>query len=630
MKLVPDTPQTLVELLDAAATLHADAPALVGDDAPSCSFAQLSQRVDRLGALLRQAGVRRDDRVAVVLPNGPAMAVAFLGTAAHAVCAPLNPGFREPEFRFYLEDVQARHVLLSRDERGPIRSVIEAMSLTTLEIEQIDDAADPTDPTDPTEPAGGLARAAGPQAHDVALLLHTSGTTARPKVVPLSHGNLAYSATRIGRHLALGPQDLCLNVMPLFHIHGLVGVLLASLARGAGVVCTAGFDEERFFAQIARFRPTWYSAVPTIHQRVVALGRHYRETAPGHRFRFVRSSSASLPPAVFEALESLTGAPVIEAYGMTEASHQMSSNPLPPGERLAGSVGPAAGAEIAIMDDDGRMLEAGCIGQIVIRGPGVITGYLDNPGANAQAFRDGWFLTGDQGRLDAAGRLQITGRLKELVNRGGEKIAPLEVDAALLACPDVAQAVAFAAPHPTLGEDLVAAVVLSPGVTLEEQALRERLFGCLAAHKVPSRIRQVAAIPKGPTGKVQRLSLFEQLAGAFADAGPPPQSPLEIGLAQLLGDVLGRAVVGMDENFFWLGGDSLSGARVVGRINERYGIDLPAAALFRRPTLCGLAPVVAAAVAEREAAEAALVADIDAMSDDEVDAMLNSSAHADG
>ena len=299
--------------------------------------------------------------------------------------------------------------------------------------------------------------------------------------------------------------------MPLFHIHGLIAATLSSLAAGASVSCTPGFNAFRFFGWFDEARPSWYTAVPTMHQAILALAGRHGDTIARGRLRFVRSSSSSLPPQVMEELEATFGVPVIEAYGMTEAAHQMASNPLPPRPHFAGSVGIAAGPEIAIMDDGGRLLAPGDLGEVVIRGRNVTDGYENNPDANAKAFADGWFRTGDQGVLDAEGYLRLTGRLKELINRGGEKISPLEVDVVLMDHPAVAQCVTFGVPHDKLGEDVAAAVVLRDGAAVTDHALRDFLGERLAPFKVPRRILFLDEIPKGATGKLQRIGLAEKL-----------------------------------------------------------------------------------------------------------------------
>ena len=601
-----------------------DAPAIVAPGRPALTFADLWEHsrdmADRLGSL----GVSHATRVAVVVPDGPEAAAAFLGVAGCAVCAPLNPASPAAELRFFLEDLRAQVVIMRKGDRGPARSVADEAGVQVVEIEALAGAR-----------AGRFALLAGPAARggtpdfsapdDVALVLYTSGTTARPKMVPLSHANLAGSASSIARHLALSSADRCLNVMPLFHIHGLVGALLASLAGGGSVVCTPGFSAPRFFEWLEEFRPTWYTAVPTMHQEVLARAPGSRETIERCRLRFIRSSSAALAPEIMAGLERAFDAPVIEAFGMTEASHQIASNPLPPGRRVPGSVGVAAGAEIAILDTSGRLLAAGETGEIAVRGRGVTRGYEGNPEANAAAFTDGWFRTGDLGRLDRDGYLFITSRLKEIVNRGGEKISPREVDEVLLEHPSVAQAAAFAVPHPSLGEDLAAAVVLRPGARTDQAELREFLFSRLSGFKVPSQIVFVEEIPKGGTGKVQRTTLHEKLGASLHRPYVAPRSELERAVEAVFRDVLECGALGVHDNFFGLGGDSLKGARLIARVNAEHGLDLPAVTVFRHPDIAQIAASIERARTLRRAEEAALSAEIEALSDEEVERLLRES-----
>jgi oxalate---CoA ligase len=345
---------------------------------------------------------------------------------------------------------------------------------------------------------------------DVALVLHTSGTTSRPKMVPLTQSNVVVSAGNIARTLEFTEGDRGLNIMPLFHIHGLIAGLLAPLLRGGSVFCTPGFNALNFFAWMEESKPSWYTAVPTMHQAILMRASHNKDVIAGYPLRFIRSSSSSLPPQVIAELKATFHSPVIEAYGMTEAAHQMTSNPLH-GVRKPGSVGLAAGPEVAIMDENGHLLEAGEVGEIVIRGENVTSGYENNPKANAEAFVNGWLRTGDQGFKDADGYVSLTGRLKEIINRGGEKVSPREVDEALMDHPAVLQVVTFAVLHDKLGEDVAAAVVLREGATATEGELRSFLSKRLAAFKTPRKILFLAEIPKGATGKLQRIGLAQKL-----------------------------------------------------------------------------------------------------------------------
>src|SRR5437660_5822118 len=349
----------------------------------------------------------------------------------------------------------------------------------------------------------GRGDAPAPRVDDVALILHTSGSTGRPKRVPLKHANLSISARNVARNYALTPDDVSLCVMPLFHVHGLVASTLATLATGGTVVVPGKFSPLSFWRVARDYGATWYSAVPTLHQLLLARAEAGSSRPAGaERLRFIRSCSASLPPQVMKDLESAFGAPVLEAYGMTEAAHQMASNPLPPGDRKPGSVGRGTDVRISIMDANGRHLPRGERGEVVIEGPNVIRGYENNPDANATAFVDGWFRTGDQGFLDEDGYLTLVGRIKELINRGGEKISPREIDEVLLAHPAVAEAVCFGVPHPTWGEEVAAAVVVRQPVSESELLAycRERL----ADYKRPKQIHITDTIPRTATGKIQR------------------------------------------------------------------------------------------------------------------------------
>ncbi|MCK6371769.1 MAG: acyl--CoA ligase [Gammaproteobacteria bacterium] len=499
-------PATILELLARGA---GQAPAIGAPGRRPLDYDGLRALSARTVAALNGFGIGRNDPVAIVLPNGPEMATAFVAIAAGATTAPLNPAYREEEFDFYLGDLQARLLVLAEGAEGPALAVARRRGIPVARL-----AFDPAAPAGEFTLSAGVGRAAaGGSAggDDIAIVLHTSGTTSRPKIVPLTQRNICASAAHIATSLALGSEDCELNVMPLFHIHGLIAAVLASLSAGASVVCTPGFNALQFYSQLGEVRPTWYTAVPTMHRAILDRAARNAEIIRAARLRFIRSSSASLPPQVMAELEATFGVPVIEAYGMTEAAHQMASNPLPPRTRKPGTVGIAAGPEVAIMDAAGNLLPRHATGEIVIRGPNVTPGYQGNPAANAAAFINGWFRTGDEGVLDEEGYLRITGRLKEIINRGGEKISPREVDEVLLDHPAVAEAICFAVPHEKLGEDIAAAVVLKDGVAVTERELQGFLRGRLADMKVPRRILFLAEIPKGATGKLQRIGLARTL-----------------------------------------------------------------------------------------------------------------------
>jgi acyl-CoA synthetase (AMP-forming)/AMP-acid ligase II len=437
------------------------------------------------------------------------MAAAFLAVTAAATAAPLNPAYRKEEFEFYLTDLRARALLIGAGSESPALEVAREKSIPVVELAPLHERE--AGHFELRGTAGPAAAGSEAAREDVALILHTSGTTSRPKIVPLTHRNLCASARNVARTLQLREEDRGLHVMPLFHIHGLVAGLLAPLLAGGSIFCAPGFNALKFFAWMDEARPTWYTAVPTMHQTILARAERNRDVIRRSPLRFIRSSSASLPPQVMASLEETFSAPVIEAYAMTEAAHQMTSNPLPPGARKPGSVGVAAGPEVTILDGEGRELPPGATGEVCIRGENVTLGYENNPEANASAFTNGWFRTGDQGVMDEEGYLRITGRLKEIINRGGEKISPREVDEVLLSHPAVAQALTFALPHEKLGEEVAAAVVLREGEKIVESELRDFAAARLADFKVPRRIIFLEAIPMGPTGKMQRIGLAQRL-----------------------------------------------------------------------------------------------------------------------
>ena len=488
--------------------------AIAAPGRPGLDFRGLRALISDTGAALNQAGIGRNDRVAIVLPNGPEMATCFLACASSVTSAPLNPAYRLDEFEFYLTDLQAKALIVERGSQSPAVDAARKLGVRVIELLRAEGASAGEFTLD-AGPAAACESGGPAQGDDVAMVLHTSGTTSRPKRVPLSVANLCASAGHIAATLAFTPRDVGLNIMPLFHIHGLIAGVLAPLSAGSRVFCTPGFNALRFFGWMDEAHPTWYTAVPTMHLAIASRGKHNVAVIQRHPLRFVRSSSSALPPQLIGQLETMFKAPLIESYGMTEATHQMASNPLPPLPRKRGSVGIAAGPEVRIRGEDGAFLGAGEPGEIVIRGPSITAGYESNEKANAEAFVDGWFRTGDQGMLDADGYLSITGRLKEIINRGGEKVSPREIDEILLDHVSVAQVVVFGAPHKRLGEEVAAMVVLHEGHECEERELQKFVAQRVAAYKVPKKILFVDELPKGATGKLQRIGLAQRIGLGF-------------------------------------------------------------------------------------------------------------------
>ena len=493
------TPTTLLDLL--TSTPAERTAIILPEQNIRVTYGGLKNQIEAVAAGLAASGIGRGDRVGMALPNGLPTIVGFLAASMAGTAAPLNPAYKEDEFRFYLEDTNARVLLLPPDGAEDARRAAgDRVPVMTIAMD-----------ADGVVSLAGAPRGAAvkpPAVDDVALILHTSGSTGRPKRVPLSHANLSISARNVARSYGLGSSDVSLCVMPLFHVHGLVASTLATLATGGTVVVPGKFSPLSFWRVARDHGVTWYSAVPTLHQLLLARAEPGAARPAGaEKLRFIRSCSASLPPQVMHDLEAAFGAPVLEAYGMTEAAHQMASNPLPPAERKPGSVGPGTDVRVSIMDASGQHLKPGERGEVVIKGPNVITGYESNPEANATSFVDGWFRTGDQGFLDADGYLILVGRLKELINRGGEKISPREIDEVLLAHPAVAEAVCFGVPHPTWGEEVAAAVVLREAAT--EADLLAHCRERLSDYKRPKQIHITDAIPRTATGKIQRRIVAE-------------------------------------------------------------------------------------------------------------------------
>jgi amino acid adenylation domain-containing protein len=575
--------------------------ALLSLERAPLTYSRLLAHCYRVITELNHAGISRGDRVAVVLPNGPEMATCFLAVSMGASCAPLNPTYRPSEFEFYLSDLAPRALIVQDGIESPTIAVAESRGIRIIRLRPSTD-----------QPAGifsldfgGEIAAAAPvfaQPGDEALVLHTSGTTARPKMVPLTHANLTASVENIIESLSLTAHDRCLNVMPLFHVSGIVGTLLASLASGGSVVCTPGLYSSRFFEWCQEFAPTWYYGVPAMLESILARARDHPERATNFRLRFIRTGASPLQPALMAEMERVFMAPVIEGYGLTETAQQICVNPLPPGERKRGSVGIPGCTEIGILGEGGDLLPTGQTGEIVARGPAVMAGYANNPSANRESFINGWFRTGDQGRLDADGYLYITGRIKEIINRGGQKVSPGEIEELIGSHPAVAEAVVFPVPDSYLGEDIAALIVLKAKDSINEHGLRSFVADRVADYKVPRQIHFVDRIPITPDGKVRRIDLAALLGLDRPDAGPKsvnrptefiePRTPTERTLAHIWRQVLQVERIGVHDDFLMLGGDSILAGLVIARIREVGFPGVSRLTFFEHPTLVGLAQAI--------------------------------------
>jgi acyl-CoA synthetase (AMP-forming)/AMP-acid ligase II len=497
------TLKSVKTLLDVLHFADSDTAVIVPELGVRVSYDSLRQQVLAMANALASAGIRRGDAVAIALPNGLPAIVSFLAASIAGTAAPLNPAYPYEEFHFFLGDTNARLLLCPAVGAEAARSAAVDRKIPVFLVEMnasgnVSLAGAPSGAT-VTEPA----------ADDIALILHTSGSTGRPKRVPLRHFNLAVSSANIANSYALSENDVSLCIMPLFHIHGLIGSTMATLLSGGTVVVPTKFNALTFWRTVKEHGVTWYSGVPTMHQLLMA--RAQQKPAEAASLRFIRSCSAPLSPELIPRIEALFEVPVVEAYGMTEAAHQMTSNPLPPRHRKAGSVGVGAGLRVSIMDKDGNHRGIDQRGEVVIQGANVFRGYENNPEANASAFVQGWFRTGDEGFLDADCYLHLTGRIKDIIIRGGENIAPHEVDAILLKHPAVAAAVTFGYPHSKLGEEVAAAAVLREGEDITEAALIKHCRESLAEYKCPKKIYLVKSIPTTATGKIRRRAVADAL-----------------------------------------------------------------------------------------------------------------------
>jgi acyl-CoA synthetase (AMP-forming)/AMP-acid ligase II len=569
----------------ALATPHA--PALVAPGRAPLTYAELEHRGTAVAAALRAAGVTPGARVAVAMPHGIDLAATIFGITCVAACLPLDG--RDPHA------VLVRRLRRSRAAAIVVAEAADPAAVAARDV-GVPVVASSDIPDDIFEARRMIEDRPAPQDDDECLVLHTSGTTGEPKRIVLLQRNVAVSAACIGAALALAPTDRCLCFMPLFHVHGLVGALAATLWSGGSVACVEEAAVGSMPRWLAMLQPTWYTATPPLHGAVLDALRRDLSWRGVMSLRFVRSASAALPARLAVDLESELGVPVVEAYGMTEAAHQIASNPLPPAPRRIGTVGVALGTEVAILDDAGHVLPLGRSGEIAIRGDNVasIQETDTDDGRVVTTLRAPleWLRTGDEGRLDTEGYLTLEGRLKDVINRGGAKIAPREVEQVLLEHDTVRNAVAFGVPHPSLGEDLAAAVVLHVGATTSDDVLREFLFARMAAHKVPTRIAIVDDIPRTRTGKVQRGTLAQVLADALAAAYTAPSGADETAIAAIFAEVLEIAAVGARDNFFALGGDSLRGTQVLARVQARCGVTLPPAVLFHHATPSALAAAI--------------------------------------
>jgi len=565
-------------------------------------FAALPERLLAVRGTLARCGIGRGDRVVSILPRGPETAICYLGVAACAIYVPLNPDFTESEFTAHLTRLRPKAVILPHGGGDVARRCAERLELAVVDL-----VAETTRPAGwfHLEPTGRPIAAPDSKTlawngeDDVALVLLTSGSTSDHKLVPLKVRHLLAYAQAAGKHYGLGSRDRCLHVMPMFHGHGLMSSLLIPLANGSGVICSPHFDIPSFFEEMRTLRPTWYSAGSSIHHAILARVDDYRDIAREARLRFLRSGSGRLDPKVMSGLEGAFGAPMLERYGMSETGGTLTSNPMPPGLRKPGTVGTPMFNEVAIMDESGTLLGPNCDGEVVARGPSVFDGYLDNPNANAAAFVNGWFRTGDLGRFDDDGYLTLIGRTKDVINRGGEKIGTLEVEAALAKHPAVEEVCVFAVPHASLGEEVAAAVTISAGCTVSKHEIRTHARGLLTAFKVPREVFFLPSLPKGATNKIRRDQVAQICRELLAtsesarESAARAWSSLEQEVARVWQRVLGFDAIQLDDDFFLVGGDSLKAYELFAHLRKRYRVSLGLRQIFdEAATVAGMARLI--------------------------------------
>jgi acyl-CoA synthetase (AMP-forming)/AMP-acid ligase II len=587
----------LHERLERLAREAPAAAAIIAPGREALDRRSLIRQVRLVSAALRRAGVRRGDIVVLALPDSPTSAIAFIGVSAVAAAAPLNPAYRPAEFEFYFRGLAPAGVVVATGADSAAGEVARSMGVRVWELDT-DPSGVPGDfrfadgGDDGGRADGGDGDPAPPDHDDVALVLHTSGTTALPKRVPLTHRNLAAGIDQVAASLGLVASDRCLHVLPMFHVGGLVDNLAAPLATGGAIIGARGYSVDAFYDGLDRCAPTWTQLAPPMLAEVLDHADRRPEIVGRRTLRFVRSVSAPLAPPLLERFERRFGVPVVEIYGMTETTGVITSNPIPDGERKPGSVGVPVGPRIEIVDGEGRALPRGAVGEVRVAGDSVMRGYADAGDPPGLGLTDGWLATGDAGYFDADGYLYLVGRFKEMINRGGEKVLPREIDDAIAAHPAVVDAAAFGVPHPTLGESVALAVVPRPGATIDRAGITAYLSRRLAHFKVPRAIHIVGSIPRSASGKVQRHRLAQRLGAhdavaAVRPAYVAPATPAASAIVRLWREVLGIDRIGADDDFFALGGDSLKAAGFLSRFEAAYGASLPVSAIFDAPTPAG-------------------------------------------
>lgn len=577
-----------IELIAGYKQKTPNATAILAPRKQPITYDRLFQHLVKTASSLQRSGITHTDRVALVMNNGPEMATAFLAIGSVAVCVPMNSHSSLSEFKTYLSAVRTKVLVIADGLSTEATTAASELGIEIITVKCEGDEAGIFDIINAPLECQKAVEYSKPE--DVALILFTSGTTGKPKIVPLTHSNI-YSCTKnIVSSLLLSPKDRCLNVMPLFHSGGLVMSLLSTLFAGGSIVCTNGFVASQFFRWLSELSPTWYSAVTAIHHAILQEWEHLGQPSIVHSLRFIRCGSAALPPQLAQKLESVLQIPIIEGYGSSEAVSQITVNPLPPGQRKLGSAGKSTGCKVEIMDEFGNLLPAGVSGEIVIQGDSVFWGYENDSAANLNSFCKGWFRTGDQGYIDSEGYLYINGRIKEMINCGGAKISPREVEEVLLLHPAVKEVVAFAIPHLSLGEVIAVAIVMKRDKIVSQEEFQRYASKHVIYYKVPHKVMFVDDIPKEATGKVNRIGMAEKLGASLniVDERIVKTSAcdeLEHKMIDIWRKILKKSDIEIDKGFFNIGGDSLTATFLSVEIEAVFGKYIPVSLIYENDTI---------------------------------------------
>jgi oxalate---CoA ligase len=585
---------SLSHVLTTLAYKSPDAAAIAAPGRADLSFQALFESISIAHRQLRALGVKRGDRVMLFAPgNSPETASLSLAIAASATAIIVNPDLSNSELSYYLEGLPPQAILAFPQQFDRLVEIAQQAGIPLIKV-----IVDVTAPAGTYHldllPAHNISGDISDWAidRDIALITMTSGSTGTPKFVPITHAAICDSCAQASQLLQLSPDDICLNLLSLFHVHGSISNFLLPLLSGSKVAFYGDFNPKYFSDWLIESRATWYSVGPTLHLAILRAISQNLDRIAAHSLRFIRSGSSVLSPQTIAELERLLGVPLVQGYGMSELP-LFTSTPFPPIEGNRGFIPICNSTKIAIMDEIGNCVPNGTVGEIFVSGENVMSGYIGSHEANANAFCDGWLQTGDLGWLDAAGYLHLAGRLKEIINRGGNKVSPQEVDNVLMQFSEVEEVGTFGISHPRLGEDVVAAVVLKQGKSITERTLRTLLFDRLTDFKVPSQIIFVEAIPKGKTGKIQRNVLANKFADRLQVTHATPRNELELKIADLFANVLDLDRVSIYDNFFLLGGDSLIGTQLVSRICQTFAVNIPLRSIFELPTVADFTSFIA-------------------------------------